>query len=155
MYHEGSPVLRREMRTMAPGGTKEPFFQSPPRPRHDDGPHLQEYKQHLLNSLKKRAKDVGEERAERDYVEKNKDRTTQGASPVKGVRYVWTDDGRPSPRLPASDYIRAEAYDYSGSGKKRMWNPQHERYMDFVTARGVTAYEDSDLNMLPEGKMRR
>jgi glucose dehydrogenase len=51
--------------------------------------------------------------------------------------------------------IRAQAIDHSGSGKKRRWNPQKERYMEFTCARGITRYEDSDLNMSPEGKMRR
>lgn len=106
------------MRTMAPGGmTKAPHFNSPPRPRYDDGPHISDYKNSLLNSLKKRANNRGDEMAERDMTDMNRDRTAQGHPPVAGVRYVWTDDGRPSPRLPAADYIRAEAYDYSGDGK--------------------------------------
>lgn len=92
--------------------------------------------------------------AEYDYVELNKDRKAQGASPIRGVKYVWTDDGRPDVRHPTTDYIKAQAVDFS-EGKRRRWNPQKERYMDFVTSRGLTPYEQSDINMSPEGKMRR
>lgn len=46
LVHDGQRVMRREMRTMAPGGMqKPPHFEQSPRPRYDDGPHLQEYKQ--------------------------------------------------------------------------------------------------------------
>jgi len=71
------------------------------------------------------------------------------------MKYVWADDGRPSPRHPAADYIRAQASDFSGSPKKKRWNPQKERYMDFTVSFGIVRPEDSDLNMSPEGKMRR
>ncbi len=144
------------MRTMAPGGmSKAPHFASPPRPRYDDGPHIDHYKESLLNSLKKRAQDRGDEMAEKDLTQMNRDRTAHGAQPLQGVRYVWTDDGRPSPRLPAADYIKAQGYDYDGNGKQKMWNPQKERYMDFTVENGITKPEHSDLNMSPEGKMRR
>ncbi len=71
------------------------------------------------------------------------------------MKYRWVDDGYTHPRLPTADYIRAEAVEYLGSGKKRYWNPQHERYREFTVKNGLTKYEDSDLNLSPEGKMRR
>lgn len=85
----------------------------------------------------------------------NKDLKALNKKPVSGVKHQWNDDGRPSPRLPTSDYIQTVANDYTGTGKTKRWNPQKERYMEFVCARGMTAYEESDLNMSPEGKMRR
>ena len=78
-----------------------------------------------------------------------------GKQPADDVNYRWVDDGYTHPRLPTADYIRAEAVEYFGSGKKCYWNPQHERYMEFTVKNGLTKYEDSDLNLSPEGKMRR
>ena len=132
-----------------------PVFTSPPRPHYNDGPLLQEYKQRILNSLKKRAYERSQEIAEQDLVNLNRERKAVNASPAQGIRYVWKDEGLPSPRQPTSEMICAQAIDNSGSGKKKKWNPQKERYMEFTCTRGITRYEDSDLNMSPEGKMRR
>lgn len=55
---------------------------------------------------------------------------------------------------PTADFIKTQAYNYSGKNINR-WKPEKERYMEFTVSRGITKYEDSDLNMSPEGKMRR
>ncbi len=37
----------------------------------------------------------------------------------------------------------------------RNWNPEIEKYMHFTVTTGITRPEESNLNMSPEGKMRR
>ena len=58
-----------------------------------------------------------------DLVKINTSRKLAGDPPADDVKYRWVDDGYSHPRLPTADYIRAEAVDYTGSGKKRYWNP--------------------------------
>ena len=43
----------------------------------------------------------------------------------------------------------------SNKKKLRNWNPELEKYMHFTVSTGITKPEDSNLNMSPEGKMRR
>ena len=148
------PEYQREMAFMLKPGHKHPLpdFSSPPRPLLNEGPRLLEYKQRLLDSLKKKAQARGDELEEEDRVAINKYRKSKGLEPRYNVAYNFTDEGHIQP---SSENLRAEAINYTSSGKKRRWNPEKERYMDFCVSFGITKPEDSDLNMSPEGKMRR
>lgn len=59
-----------------------PEFSSPPRPSHDDGPRLQNYKQHLMSSIEKRATIRQLEDGEVAMTEINKRRKNYGMGPV-------------------------------------------------------------------------
>ena len=78
--HNGEPVLRREMRTMAPGGMRHPpHFTSAPHERYDNNTRIEHYKAHLLHSLKKRAADRGECELQATLDDLNKERASYGA----------------------------------------------------------------------------
>lgn len=57
--------------------------------------------------------------------------------------------------MSTSKEIRAQALENSTKKKLRNWNPELEKYMHFTVTAGITKPEDSNLNMSPEGKMRR
>ena len=75
-----------------------------------------------------------------------------GKQPADDVNYRWVDDGYTHPRLPTADYIRAEAVEYFGSGKKRYWNPQHERYMEFIVKKWFNKVRGLGLELESRGQ---
>lgn len=119
---------------------KQPDFSSPVRTTAQKSEMLEEYKQRLLNSLKKRAENRLDDQMEHERVCMNKYFKSAGKSAVGEVQYSFKEDCE---MAPGGDFIRAQA---GSTGKKKRWNPERERYRDFTVKFGIVKPEDSDLN---------